>query len=205
MKAIVVDLELTQNGVPKIIEIGAVLVETKSHRVLDVFSKLANPGELPCERITNLTGITVPMIEQAPSLEQVLTEFWKFVEDSNCGKLLITWGQGDVEYLVSESDRCNVKVPYVRSLDLKTMSAFFRESINTKLKGGLKNTLDLFGIPFEGEQHRAFADSYNTAQLLFYLQESIKFTMGVQQQHGPIKVKKFHDDLEKYKHFLVRS
>lgn len=205
MKAIVVDLELTQNGVPKIIEIGAVLVETKSHRVVDIFSKIANPGELPCSRITELTGITPVMVEQAPPLAQVLVEFWKFVEDSNCGKLLISWGQGDVEYLLKQSQELNVKAPYVRSLDLKTMASFFRESANSKLKGGLKNTLELFGIEFHGTQHLAVADSYNTAQLLFYLQETISFAMNTQQQHGSIKVRNLNGDFEKYKNFLVRG
>lgn len=63
----------------RIIEIGALKV--KEGRITEHFSELINPGmELPT-LITNLTGISNAMLEDAPPLSKVLGRFLAFVED----------------------------------------------------------------------------------------------------------------------------
>jgi inhibitor of KinA sporulation pathway (predicted exonuclease) len=192
MKAVVVDLELAQNEgtTPKIIEIGAVCVHTKSHDVLSVFSKLANPGELPCQRITDLTGISKEMIQGALSLKEVLADFWLWFENCKTGTELLSWGRGDVHLLVEASKELGVSYPEkIRCFDVKQFSSMFRQARGSKAKGGLANTLELFGINFEGKAHAAAVDSYNTAKVLFYIDQTIEFAYDTEKKFGPMKIR----------------
>lgn len=195
MKAIIVDLELTQNPgqKPAIIQIGAVLVNTKAHQVLDTFNMIANPGQTPNDFITTLTGITHKQVEAAEPLKDVLHWFWKFVEDSNCGCTLYDWGAGDIWALREASRDFGVEVPRLHTLDLKEMSKFFRQAKEAKSKGGLKNSLELFGMEFHGRQHDALDDAFNTALLLFRFEEMINFACSVEKTHGSPKVRNLMD------------
>ena len=78
MKTVVVDLELNQPS-NKIIQIGAVCIDTKSHKLISIFNQICNPeGELPSQYITNLTKITPEMVKNAEPLSDVLVQFWSF-------------------------------------------------------------------------------------------------------------------------------
>ncbi|RYZ87952.1 MAG: hypothetical protein EOP04_10450, partial [Proteobacteria bacterium] len=98
---IAVDLELTQNegSTQKIIEIGAIAFDHSSGKIKSVFSKTCDPGELPNDKITELTGITAEMIRDSAPLAEILQEFCKWVESMHAGRELITWGDGDVRAL----------------------------------------------------------------------------------------------------------
>lgn len=175
MKAIVVDLELTQNkdSTPKIIQIGAVLVDLRSNRILGVFNKICNPGELPNQFITNLTGITAEQVSSGTPLNEALDLFWRWVEQGKCKNLLIDWGGGDIACLKKSSEQLSVALPEkrVKHIDLKLYASLIRLSKTQKIRGGLKNTLNLFGhdfYPDESYQHDALYDALNTAFLLFH-------------------------------------
>lgn len=198
MKAIVLDLEMT-NPSNKIIQIGAVLVNTKSHQILDTFDMIANPGELPSEFITQLTGITSEMVANAQSLQTVLNLFWKWVEDCKCGKTLYAWGEGDIRYLEDQSRYQRVEVPRLTTLNLKEMAALFRQAKDTKAEGGLKNTLQLFGMEFCGTQHNALDDAFNTALLLFRFEEMINFACGVEKTHGNPRVRNLDETIKQFR------
>ena len=96
MKIVSVDLELCQPS-NSIIQIGSVHYDLKRKQKIDVFNEIANPGELPSEEITNLTGITKEAVAAARPLNEVLTSFWDWVKGRQVtNKSLITWGAGDV-------------------------------------------------------------------------------------------------------------
>ena len=63
----------------KIIEIGAVLFQ--NGKELDRFQTFVSPGQKLRQEIVDLTGITDSMLADAPSIEQVLPQFLKFVGD----------------------------------------------------------------------------------------------------------------------------
>lgn len=81
MDFIVLDIETTDFSPAKggrIIEIAAVKVV--DNQVVDKFSELINPGLSIPKKITELTSITNEMVENAPSINEVLQRFWKFID-----------------------------------------------------------------------------------------------------------------------------
>lgn len=78
---IVFDIETTGLN-PKqdeIIEIGAVKIV--NHQVVDTFSELIRPNQKISSFITQLTGITNEMVQEAKDIETVLAEFLLFIND----------------------------------------------------------------------------------------------------------------------------
>lgn len=63
----------------EIIEIGAIKVD--NNKVMDEFHSLIKPDNEIDEFITNLTGITNEMVENAPNIEEVLPNFINFIGD----------------------------------------------------------------------------------------------------------------------------
>lgn len=76
----IVDIEST-GGVSKgeILEIGAVKIQ--NYKEIGRFQSFVKVKEIP-ENITELTGITYEMVENAPSLTKVLSDFRLFLKDS---------------------------------------------------------------------------------------------------------------------------
>lgn len=76
---VVFDLETTglDSRVDEIIEIGALKVV--ENKVVDSFEMLVKPTVLIPPFITNLTGITNAMVSDAPSIEEVLPKFLRFI------------------------------------------------------------------------------------------------------------------------------
>lgn len=81
---IMVSLDIETTGLDPhsdaIIEIGA--VKFNENRVIDEFSTLINPRRPINTFITNLTGITNPMVQNAPLLGDVLRKFSDFAGDT---------------------------------------------------------------------------------------------------------------------------
>jgi inhibitor of KinA sporulation pathway (predicted exonuclease) len=175
MKLVVLDLELNQPS-NLIIQIGAVAVDLKSKKILsEQFNKVANPGELPSEYITNLTGITQDMVANAEPLKDVLESFWSWLKSIHCDRELGAWG-GDVYMVIEASKALGVDRPArVKNTDIKAVSKVFRAAMpKARKSGGLKATMDLYGLNFEGTQHDALADAINTAKLLIHLTSLVK-------------------------------
>lgn len=192
MKYIVVDLELLQPG-NEIIDIGAVLYDTKRREVLSRFDSLANPGKLPDDyklrngqTITELTGITAEMIEEASPLHEVLLEWWAWVNSCQCGKRICTWGTGDLKLLADQSKQLHVHYPdRIRHMNLKIVAEMFRDPMRgAKAFGGLKRTMELFGLQFEGREHRALPDAENTAHLLGWFCKLVESGLFVKRTMG---------------------
>lgn len=77
MNFVVLDLELTQNPgtTPKIIQIGAAKMNSRTGRVESTFSEICNPGEVPDAFITELTGISAEAVSGAKPIKEVLEAF----------------------------------------------------------------------------------------------------------------------------------
>jgi len=170
MRVIVLDLEMCQPS-NAILQVGAVLANCKTKQIESSFNMICNPGELPSEEITKLTGITPEQVSKAESLYECLVSFWEWVDKSKCGGRVWAWGS-DVYQIKTASVANNVRIPEnIKGFDIKEMGGFFRSAIpQARQSGGLVSTLELFGMKFDesfGRQHDAYADSFNTAQLLF--------------------------------------
>ena len=88
----------------RIIEIGAVRIV--NGKCSEEFSSYVNPGREVPYRITELTGITAEDLKSAPSIEEVLPEFLKFIGES----MLIAHNAGfDVGFLEQACRRCGIE------------------------------------------------------------------------------------------------
>ena len=78
---VVFDIETTglDPEFDEIIEIGAVKI--KDGIKIDTFNSLIKPEYEIDEFITELTGITNEMVENAPSIDEVLPKFMDFIKD----------------------------------------------------------------------------------------------------------------------------
>ncbi len=63
----------------KITEIGAIKI--KNGQILETYSQLINPQVPIPQEIVNLTGITSALVENMPTIEEVLPKFIDFCED----------------------------------------------------------------------------------------------------------------------------
>lgn len=166
MRMCILDLEMEQ-PCNSLLEIGAVILDLR-RGISETFSRFIqlDSGEMPSEYITNLCNIDHDEYSLAavPGKE-ALEDFWEFLEKSNCGNRLYSWG-GDHDWILNYSTQYGVMTPKrLRTLDIKQMTEPLRFMINKKSKGGLVNSLHTFGLEFEGTQHMALTDAINTAIL----------------------------------------
>jgi len=180
MKYIILDLEFNQPS-RALIEIGAVCINLKTGFQISAFSQFVNPGEKLSDAIIELTGIKDEDLVNAELLPFVLDNFWKWVEEQNI-RNISSWGT-DYYTLIEESKKSNVRYPdKLRFLNIKEFASVFRSCYSAaKQTGGLKKTMELFGLEFEGKQHRALTDSAQTARLLFLLKENMRKFLDIQK------------------------
>ena len=167
METVVFDLETTgfypYNG-DEIISFGAVLLQGSKVVEEKSFYSLVNPRRRVPHHISELTGITNGMTEDAPDLIEVLHQFMEF-----CGRrLLIAHGAGHDKQFLSAALWKTSKVNLShRVLDTMMMSKWLhpgRESY------GLDELLEEEGIPIM-QRHHALEDCRMQAQLwLLYLE-----------------------------------
>lgn len=185
MKTIVIDLELSQPS-KRIIELGAVCIDLKNDtkmRNIKMFSKVANIGE---ERLSDfiiqLTGITQQEVDAGQSLETVLLDFWQWRQEEAQCKHISAWGNDYWHVLEACRD---LKVHYpdkLKFLNIKEFATVFRSCLpQSRQKGGLKSTMEMFGLPFLGTPHRALVDSQNTARLLIELKENMRKFLQIKE------------------------
>ena len=161
----VLDLEMNQPS-GAIIQIGAVCMDMKTGIIKSQFSQYINPQEKLDERIIALTGITQEMVDGGRSLKHVLEEmFWPWL----ASKHICAWGS-DVEQLIEISEIMGLRVPEgLNHYDAKAVASILRCAFpSSRTRGGLKDTMDLFGVPFIGRQHDGLVDAMNTAKLLHH-------------------------------------
>ena len=170
---LVIDLEATtdEGGWPvtemEIIEIGATLVDRKG-RELDAFQRFVRPLRRPlltpfCRQLTRITQAN---IDAAQSLSEVWASFehWLGQHHSRL-EGWASWGDYDRKQLVQEWERLQLdsalsRVPH---MNLKQR---FAKSRRLERPLGLNGALQLAGMQFSGQQHRALEDARNTARLL---------------------------------------
>lgn len=135
----VIDLETTGRNILtcEVIEISAVKV--RNSEIVDTFSTLVYPEDMPSEEIIDLTGITLEMLNEAPELELVFEDFIDFIGDDIvlghniasfdtnliydiCEKLNIGTFSNDYLDTYHYSRRCNIDVDDYK---LTTLTQYF--------------------------------------------------------------------------------
>lgn len=163
---VVFDLETTGlNPVDeKITEIGA--VKLVKGRMMEYFTTFVNPQKPIPEKIVKKTGITDEDVANAPTIGEVIGDFYKFCKNS----ILIAYNSDfDIGFIKVESK------PYGYYFDNKVLDAMnlvYKSNIPVRnLK--LSSALAVLGIVNKGA-HRAYNDAEATAKLVIKLGKYLK-------------------------------
>ncbi|EKL3060908.1 3'-5' exonuclease [Campylobacter coli] len=153
----IVDIESTggiKNG--QILEIGAVKI--KNLQEIDRFSSLVQVKEIP-ENITELTGINLDMVKDAPSLTKVLNDFRLFLKDSIFVAHNVRFDYGFISKALNE---CGFGILLNRRICTIEFAQCCIESPRYKLEV-LKEFLGV-----ENTHHRALDDALAAAEIFKY-------------------------------------
>lgn len=194
----ILDLEMNQNcpvtgNSGTIIEIGAVKFLRDGGIHPNMFSELVNPNETlgkihsrtpGVESITDLTGITQQMVDNADQFGNVMKRFKEWCHSESKNIVLCGWG-GDPYWLREQFNKNGIPYPFRgKTFDIKSMMVIINTFYNKSIKGdGLSTMMRSWELNFQDElevlnedtgikeviklqKHRAVADAYNTALLL---------------------------------------
>lgn len=152
-----------------IIEIGAVKVE--NGEIVDSFKTLIKVDEKLPPFIVHLTGITDEMLADAPSLNEVMTDFDAFVGDSI---LLAHNAAFDMNFLYTAYERALGKPlsnDYVDTLRVA------RRALPQLQHRTLSDLCAVFEVVNEGE-HRAYGDALATVQCYLRMRDIVIESFG---------------------------
>ncbi|MDG0790118.1 exonuclease domain-containing protein [Cohnella ginsengisoli] len=170
MEAVVFDLETTgfnpYNG-DEILSVGGVLIKGGELEAAEPFYRLVNPRRKVPPHITELTGITDAMAQEAPDLMQGLHDFLDFIGK----RVLIAHGSGhDKQFLNAalwKTSKVNLSHRVVDTMMVAKWLEPRRKSY------GLDELLESYGIEIT-YRHHALHDSLMTAKLWFAFLELIQ-------------------------------
>ena len=146
------------------IEIGAVRIE--NGKVKERFQGLMNPGHRIDSFIEDYTGITNTMLKDAPSCEEVMTEFADFIDGQN---LVAHNASFDKRFLDAEMARISRKYSGQFACSMLMARRVFQDADNHRL-GTL---VEYASIPADGDYHRALYDSEMTTKLWLAMLDDI--------------------------------
>lgn len=179
---VVVDFETTGMSPDKgdrAIEIGAVLVQ--DNKIVDSFQSLINPQFLVTREIESITGITNPMLADAPCADEIMDDFIKFI---GTYPLVAHNASFDQKFLLSELAHFGKKRPLNFGCTLQVARRLYPDVINYKLE----TLVHYKNIAATGQFHRALADAEMTAALWNKLIEDLLSRFGF--EHVPFELMK---------------
>lgn len=159
---VVVDLETTglRPEIDEIIEIGAVRV--RGFEITDTFSTLVYPANGIDPFITQLTGITAEMLENAPRITEALSQFLRFVDND------IVVGHNvhfDINFIY---DKCIEWFGFGFSNDFIDTKRMSRKLFPEYRHHRLCDLEERFGLR-NGQAHRALSDVMLTNDCYLYM------------------------------------
>lgn len=166
----IVDFEATcweratqRNGEREIIEIGALKIDARSTREVDVFQSFVRPVRNPklSAFCTQLTHITQKQVDAAQRFAAVLREFAAWLGDPS-DVLFCSWGDYDREQL--QQDCAFHQLPYPFDAQHVNLKKMFSDYRNSKAMG-VHRALKALGMNFEGTAHRGLDDARNIARI----------------------------------------
>ena len=159
---VVFDLETTglDYKTNKVTEIGAVKI--KNGRIVETFSGFVNPMQKISKEITRITGITDEMVKDAPQLEDILPDFYKFTKNA------ILVGQ-NIQFDFGFIDYYSRRIDYVFSNKMEDTLNIAKKHIFLR-NYKLKTISEALNVPLINA-HRAINDALATAKVFIKLVE----------------------------------
>lgn len=164
---VVFDVETTglSNQYDHIIELAAVKV--KDGEIIDQFERFSNPHEPLSDTIKNLTHITDDMLEDAPEIDEVLTEFKEWVGDA----IFVAHNASfDMGFIDTGYERLGFGESTNGVIDTLELS----RTINTEYgKHGLNYLAKKYGVELT-QHHRAIYDTETTAYIFIKMLKQLE-------------------------------
>jgi len=176
----IVDIETNGSklGVDQIIEIGA--IKFQNGKIIDTFSSLIHTDKMT-KTITNVTGITLDMLKDAPKLKPVMYKFKEFLGQTLFVAHDVKFDYGFISYTLDK-----LGLEPIRNRKLCTIDLAERTIPSKRYGlGYLNQTLKLNP---EANHHRALDDAKMTTNLLKMLIE--KKDVNVETVEGLIRFSK---------------
>ena len=169
----------------EIIEIGA--IKLKGTRIVDTFSSFVNPNKIIPKRISELTHITQDMVDNAPTIEDVLPKFLEFTKDAVMVAHNSAFDMGFIRRDAKKYMGIDYKPPVIDTLQMA-------RDLYPDLKGyNLDRLNKTFKLSLENH-HRAIDDAQSTAKLfIMFLEKYIENgVVNVEDMNGafPLNIQK---------------
>lgn len=169
----------------EIIEIGA--IKLKGTRIVDTFSSFVNPNKIIPKRISELTHITQDMVDNAPTIEDVLPKFLEFTKDAVMVAHNSAFDMGFIRRDAKKYMGIDYKPPVIDTLQMA-------RNLYPDLKGyNLDRLNKTFKLSLENH-HRAIDDAQSTAKLfIMFLEKYIENgVVNVEDMNGafPLNIQK---------------
>lgn len=178
MNYIIYDLEFNQknndsidnksnqpNTIPfEIIQIGAVKLN-ENFETISIFNSLIKPNIYKTIHpiIENLTNITDLQLSSCSYFPTVYKDFLNFIGDDEI--IFCVWGVVDIKELIRNVKFYNLSTSQLsKYIDIQIYTSKYLKT-EKKSKIGLKNAIELLGIPIKGDFHNAFNDAYYTSEI----------------------------------------
>lgn len=182
MNVMVLDAEYNQPS-RKTIQIGAAVFNARNAACIERISIYVNPFEPINPHITDLTGVRDQDVENGMSIVDAYATLKAFHAKHKCFKNPLVWGSGfrnDSQHIYHEyleakglpidsSLLQEENFMGFRVLDVKTIYQSVQLFENSKHGGGLKESMERFGLTFEGSSHDALNDALNTFRFWYHL------------------------------------
>lgn len=156
------DLEFNKPS-DSIIQIGAVIGNLKSGKILEEYSANIFCPEILSPYISKLTGIKQTDIDCGLPLKTAYIHLVQMHEANSCFKNVIQWGNGDSELLKRTLNFNGETFAFGRRyIDVKTLFVSRCFAKNQHSQSGLAKSLLRLGLTFSGKKHNAVDDARNT-------------------------------------------
>jgi inhibitor of KinA sporulation pathway (predicted exonuclease) len=173
----VIDVEATcwdgqppPGSVSEIIEIGLTVVDVAARRRVSRHRVLVRPTRSAVSDFcTELTGLTQAEVEHGVTFAEACRIL---VEEYGAGERpWASWGEYDRLQFARQSQADGVAYPfgYPTERTHTNAKAVFTTAYGLRKKPGMKNALQIAGLPLEGRHHRGEDDAWNIAALVLDL------------------------------------
>jgi 3'-5' exoribonuclease 1 len=171
---LVVDLEATCCDIQSIprhqmetIEIGAVMVDTASLKIVDEFQTFIKPLRHPIltEFCNQLTSITQSQVDTAPTFPEAI-KLWQPWLSQFDKTIFGSWGDYDRKQLQHDSKHHRIDLPYPVSSNHVNLKELFSTTQGLNKRYGMAKALNLADIVLTGTHHRGIDDARNISKLL---------------------------------------
>jgi inhibitor of KinA sporulation pathway (predicted exonuclease) len=165
----VIDFELIQDEKPEIVQLGLAVVDLCEKTIIKNIGFYIKPHSMKGynTRFFELTGIKQKLIENGFSLKRVIE-----IMNLNHGlknRPFVCFGK-DWKFLIEECNDKQIKIEIDHVFDL---SLFFMMFGKEECNLSLENLLKVHNVPFEGLQHNAIYDAYNSAKLFIIMFDNV--------------------------------